>query len=194
MKLKSSVIPLTLLCLLLSSCSVNKSLSWFKKQDISKGLKPQPSYTIHTAEFEKQYHANKAAWDKAFTWMKTQDLESLAPGKYPIDGDEVFASITEMVDKPFEKTKWESHQKYIDLQYIIRGQEKIGMASSVNAKVTNPYNPAKDVANYEINNAKFYTATPAEFYLFFPSDAHRPNWKINEDKVKKLVIKIHVAE
>ncbi len=177
-----------------SCMAPNLSLKWFKSQDISKGLKPQPSSTINKDEFEKQYTANKAVWNKAFTWMKTQDLENLAVGKYPIDGDNAFASVTEMVDKNFVDTKWESHQKYIDLQYIIKGKEKIGIAPSAGAKIINPYNASKDVANYEINDANYATAVPKFFFLFFPADAHRPNIKVNEEKVKKLVIKILVAE
>src|SRR6476659_1626603 len=183
-----------LLSFVLTSCMTpNLSLKWFKSQEISKGLKAQPSYTIHKAEFEKQYLANKVVWDKAFNWMKSQDLEKLSVGKYPIDGENTFASVTEIVDKNLEDTKWESHQKYIDLQYIIRGKEKIGIAPSEGAKVVNPYNPAKDVANYEINDAEYAIAVPKFFFLFFPEDAHRPNIKVNDEKVKKLVIKIHVA-
>lgn len=176
-----------------SSCAVHqKSTLWFNKEAIAKGLKPQVYADVDQEEFKKQYNANKASWDKAFEFIKTQDLANLAPGKYPIDGEEVFASITEIVDKPFDQTKWESHQKYIDLQYIISGQEQMGRASIVGAKVINPYNPAKDVANYEIENAKIHLATAKEFFLFFPSDAHRPNIKVNDEKVKKLVIKIRV--
>nr|MBC7613988.1 YhcH/YjgK/YiaL family protein [Pseudopedobacter sp.] len=181
--------------ILLPSCTApNLSLKWFKSQDISKGLKPHPSSTINKAEFEKQYSANKTVWDKAFEWMKSQDLENLSVGKYPIDGDNAYASITETVNKNFVDAKWELHQKYIDLQYIIKGKEKIGMAPSEGAKVINSYNETKDVANYKIDNAKFITATPKEFYLFFTADAHRPNIKLNEEIIKKLVIKIHVTE
>lgn len=192
--MKKLFISACLLSIFITSCAVNKSNSWFKKQNISQGLMPIPAPEINKDEFEKQYTANKAVWDKAFEWMKSQDLNTLAVGKYPIDGDNAFASITEIVDKPFENTNWESHKKYIDLQYIIRGEEKIGIASSAGAIVINPYTDAKDVMNYKIDGAKILTANPKAFYLFFPADAHRPSIKVNEEKVKKLVIKIHVAE
>ncbi len=126
--------------------------------------------------------------------METNNLKALAPGKYPINGDQVFASITEIVDKPFEETKWEFHQKYIDLQYVISGKEKMGEASFENEKVTMPYNLAKDVATYHINKGKYYVADSNTFYLFFPNTTHRPNIMVNQEKVKKLVIKIRVAE
>lgn len=187
------LIPAILLILSISSCSVSKKASnWFTKEEISKDLKPKVFAEVNQEEFKKQYYANKTTWDKAFNFMKNQDLVNLAPGKYPIDGEEVFATITEIVDKPFEDTKWESHQKYIDLQYVISGQEKMGKAAVAGAKVINPFMPPKDVANYEISDGKLYLATSKEYFLFFPSDAHRPNIKVNEEKVKKLVIKISV--
>ena len=188
------ILGVLIIALFISGCTIlNESDMWLKKQEISKGLKPVPSYQTNKAEFEKQYALNKSNWDKAFEFMKTQDLENLAVGKHPINGEEVFASVTEIVDKPLEETKWESHKKYIDLQYVIRGKEKMGIAPSLNAKVTNSYNLTKDVANYEIEKGYFEIATPKHFYLFFPSDAHRPNIKVDEEKVKKLVIKIRVA-
>ncbi|OAQ40541.1 hypothetical protein A5893_06230 [Pedobacter psychrophilus] len=190
------IIPALIICLfVINGCKVqNESSKWFQKQPISTGLIPQVSHLTDQKEFEKQYQANKAVWDKSFEFMKNNDLEKMAPGKYPIDGENAYASITEIVDKPIEKTNWESHKKYIDLQYIISGTEKIGLAPSATATITKPYNSEKDVANYKIDDGIFDIATPKVFYLFFPSNAHRPNIMVNEEKVKKLVIKIKVAE
>lgn len=192
MKLKISAILIA--ATLLSACSANKAQQWLKQQPSASALKPMVYKDVNLVEFKKQFFANKATWDKAFEFMQKNDLQNMAPGKYPIDGDQVFASITEMVDKPFENTKWESHKKYIDIQYIIKGKEKIGEASFENEKVTSPYNVAHDIANYEIAKGKFYTADPSTFYLFFPSTTHRPNIMVTDEKVKKLVIKIRVAE
>jgi biofilm protein TabA len=190
------IIPVLIICfLILNGCKVhNESRKWFQKQPISTGLKPQVSYLTDQKEFAKQYQANKATWDKSFEFMKNNDLEKMAPGKYPIDGENAFASITEIVDKPFEKTAWESHKKYIDLQYIISGSEKIGVAPTANAKVINSYNADRDLASYKIDDAVYDVASPKVFYLFFPENAHRPNIKVNDEKVKKLVIKIKVAD
>jgi biofilm protein TabA len=190
------IIPALFICfLILNGCKIhNESSKWFQKQPISNGLKPQVSYLTDQKEFAKQYQANKATWDKSFEFMKNNDLEKMAPGKYPIDGENAFASITEIIDNPLEKTGWESHKKYIDLQYIISGSEKIGVAPSATATVINPYNAQKDGAAYKIDNGIYDIATPKFFYLFFPENAHRPNIKVNEEKVKKLVIKIRVAE
>jgi len=118
----------------------------------------------------------------------------IAKGKYPIDGDNVFATVTEDPSKDFEKTSWESHRKYIDLQYIITGDEKMGVWPVRKAIVIKEYDEKKDVANYSAEG-KFYVGTPGTFFIFFPTDAHRPNITPGGNKsVKKIVIKVRVAE
>lgn len=144
-------------------------------------------------EYVQQYHANPGLWDKAFNFLNDKKLDTLAPGKYVIDGDNVYAMITLAPSKEFDKSAWESHQKYIDLQHVIKGQEKIGIVPVSSAKVTDPYDQAKDIAHYEAQGT-FYTAAPNTFFLFFPSDAHRPNIKVKGyDTVRKVVIKIKYA-
>ena len=166
---------------------------WVKAAAWKNGLKLKLHPSTNQLEFAKQYQANKAVWDKAFSFLKDQDLEKLAPGKYPIDGDNAYASITEAPSKEFDQSGWESHKNYIDLQYVIRGEEKIGVMPIESATVTSPYDAAKDGAKYS-GDGKYYIATPKEFFLFFPADVHRPNIKVDGyDVEKKLVIKIKVA-
>ncbi len=192
MKIRSATVLIA--SVFLMSCSTNKAQQWLKQQPIASNLQPKVYSDVNLSEFKKQYATNKSSWDKAFNFLETHDLKTLAPGKYPIDGEQVFASVTEMVNKPFEETKWESHRKYIDLQYVISRKEKIGETSFEKEKVTAQYNEAKDIAHYQINNGKYYIADPSTFYLFFPSTTHRPNIMVNSDKVKKIVIKIKVVE
>lgn len=166
---------------------------WVKSKEWQNGSKLNVAPSVNAAEFYKQYHADPALWQKVFTYLRDTDLEKLAPGKYPIDGDKAYASVTEGPSKEMDKANWESHRNYIDLQYVIKGKEKIGVVPINRAVVTNFYDPAKDAANYTAKG-KYYIAEPGTFYLFFPQDVHRPNIKVDGfDTVKKLVIKIHVA-
>ena len=102
-------------------------------------LELQPNSTVDVQEFSRQYHANKKYCDEAFAFLKNNDLTKLAPGKYTIDVENVYASVTEAPTKNYDKSKWESHRKYIDLQYVISGEEKIGVAPVANLKVIVPY-------------------------------------------------------
>jgi biofilm protein TabA len=171
-----------------------KAEKWFNEHKYLDGLKLVPAPSTNKIEFAKQYEANKAVWDKAFAYLKNTNLDSLPVGKYPIDGDNVFASVTYSATKPYEKTAWESHRKYVDLQYVIQGAEKIAGTPVATAKVTVPYDEAKDVAHYEADGTQ-YEARPGTFYLFFPPDAHRPNIQVDGiDKDKKIVLKIKVVQ
>ena len=172
----------------------NKSKKWFKEKEWLGGLELKPHKTVDVQEFARQYHLNKSYWDKAFAFFKNTDLNKIAKGKYPIDGENVYASVTADSSKNFDKTNWESHRKYIDIQYVINGEEKIGVYPVSKATVTKEYDDKKDAANYSADG-KLYSATPGTFFIFFPSDAHRPNITPGGNKVvKKIVIKVRVAE
>lgn len=167
--------------------------NWLKSSKWKDGLKLEVAPSVNAAEFYKQYYNNKAVWDKVFLYLKQTNLDTLSTGKHPIDGDNAYASVTEAPSKELDKAGWESHKKYIDLQYVIKGKERIDVIDINKATVTNPYNEAKDAANYTAEG-KSYIAEPGTFYLFFPQDVHRPNIKVEGyDVVKKLVIKIKVV-
>nr|WP_157536248.1 YhcH/YjgK/YiaL family protein [Mucilaginibacter sp. L294] len=175
------------------SVSQKTAENWLKSSKWKDGLKLEVSPSVNTAEFYKQYYANKAVWDKVFLFLKQTNLDTLSPGKHPIDGDNAYASVTEGPSKELDKAGWESHRKYIDLQYVIKGKERIDAINIDKATVTKPYDEAKDGAAYTAEGTS-YTAEPGTFFLFFPQDVHRPNIKVaGYDVVKKLVIKIKVA-
>jgi biofilm protein TabA len=170
-----------------------KAEKWFKKREWANGLKLNVQESIDKVEFAKQYHANKAVWDKAFAYFRDTNLDQLTPGKYPVDGENVTAAVTENPTKDYDKTNWESHRKYIDMQYVVQGAEKIGVVPMAKATVIKPYDETRDVANYSADG-KLYEAKPGTIYIFFPQDVHRPNIKVDGvEKDKKLVLKVRVA-
>jgi biofilm protein TabA len=168
----------------------HKAKKWFNKKEWLNGAAFVPHTAIDKEEFARQYHANKTYWDKAFTFLKEHDLKTLAVGKYPIDGTNVFASVTEDPSKDFDKTQWESHRKYIDLQCVITGEERMGKYPFTDLTVTKPYDETKDVANYS-GDGKIYDVSAGTFIIFFQANAHRPNITPGGNKViKKVVIKV----
>ena len=64
-----------------------------------------------------------------FHYLQTADLTNTAPGRVEIDGDQVFALVQEYNTKPKEQGFWESHRKYIDIQYVVSGSEHMGYAN-----------------------------------------------------------------
>ncbi|GGH04010.1 YhcH/YjgK/YiaL family protein [Mucilaginibacter phyllosphaerae] len=167
--------------------------NWFNSDEWKNGLKLNADPSVNTAEFYKQYHNNKQVWDKAFLFLKDTNLETIGTGKHPIDGDNAYAIVTEAPSKALEQAGWESHRKYIDLQYVIKGRERIDVVNLIDATVTKPYDEEHDYANYQAEGTA-HIAQPGTFYLFFPQDVHRPNIKVTGyDTVKKIVVKIKVA-
>jgi biofilm protein TabA len=171
-----------------------KAAQWMKNGAWKNAVSIKPHSSINPQEFAGQYHKNQELWDKAFLFLSRNDLGALAPGTYPIAGDDLYATISEYVPKDFEESGWESHRRYIDLQSMITGKEKIGVASVSKAKLTEAYDEVKDIAHYE-TPGKYYLARPGDFFLFFPEDAHRPSIKYEGNAtVRKLVIKIRVTK
>jgi biofilm protein TabA len=173
--------------------SAHKTKKWFKKKEWLNGLDMKPHSSIDKSAFAKQYHLNQSAWDKAFAYLKNTDLKTLSNGRHVIDGDVVYAIVTEAPTKDYDKTAFESHRKYIDLQYVITGEEKMAKAPVTSVTVSKPYDVATDLANYT-GDGKIYTVPAGTFMLFFPTEAHRPNITPGGNKVvKKIVIKVKVA-
>lgn len=167
-----------------------EAAQWFKKGEWLDGLKFKPHKSINKLEFAKQYHDHREMWDKAFAYLKNTDLENLKPGKYEIDGENVFAMVAEGNKKDFEATKWESHRQYQDIQMVITGKEKIGTANISALKVTEPYDEIKDVMFYS-GDGENHLAEPGKFFIFFPQDGHRPDIKVKDYPTdKKIVIKV----
>jgi YhcH/YjgK/YiaL family protein len=93
-----------------------------------------------------------------------------------------------------EDTKFEAHRKYIDIQHVINGAEQMSITSLSDKKEELvPYDPAKDVEFLTVNRTTSHEATPDKFFIFFPSDIHRPSVKIGENKiVRKVVVKVKI--
>ena len=169
-------------------------LAWFQEKPWFKNVKLTPSPSINLDELKKYYAANPAYWEKAFEYFKNTDLLALAPGKYPIDGENVFATISEYNTQDPSERQWENHKKYLDVQIILSGKEKMGKAPYAEATPNVPYDETKDIEFRKASNGKNYLAEPGTFFIFFPCDSHMPNQ--NADgvvKVKKVVFKIKTS-
>ena len=170
-----------------------QAAQWLNKNVFTHRQKISPHKSTNFGVFAYQYNKNKVVWDKVFKYLKETNLEELKPGKYEIDGDLAFVTIAEGPTKSIENAKWEAHKKYLDIQYVISGKEKIGLAKESNAKITLSYSEEKDFSNYEAEGTN-YEANPSVFFLFFPSDAHRPGIKVEGvENDKKAVFKIKLV-
>lgn len=128
---------------------------------------------------------------RALEFLQRTDLAALEPGRHPLDGDHVYTLVSEYLSKRPEDGRWEAHRRFVDLQCVIRGSERIGYAP-IGRLEAQPYDEAKDLMRLS-GPGEFLTIGPGEFVLLWPGDAHMPGIAVDAPApVRKLVIKIGV--
>ena len=153
-----------------------------------------PDRSININEFNRQYLLNPGRWDRAFAFLRDADLAGLEKGRYELEEPDLFAIIDEYMTKNEADTRLEAHRKYADIQYIISGEEMMGIVSLDKTTETVPYNEEKDIVFLESKDEKLLQATPERYFIFLPDDAHRPGIKaLDNAPAKKAVIKVRIG-
>lgn len=130
--------------------------------------------------------------DKAFSYLHSTNFNDIPPGKYEIDGENVFAIVPEYQTKDESEGKPESHKKYIDVQYFAKGCELMGFDSLGDQEIISEYSEANDIIFYKCETS-LVRVDEGMFAIFFPHDVHMPGIKVNEISfVKKVVVKVRV--
>jgi YhcH/YjgK/YiaL family protein len=166
---------------------------WYEEGTWRQGWNVHADKSLDIAEFSKRYSRNSERWKKAFHFLATTDLNTKSPGRYELDGKDLFAIVDEYVAKEPEDTRFEAHQVYADIQYVVRGREYIGVMPLDSAEVVVPYNETKDIKFLHTNDNNYQLADSGKFFIFFPDDAHRPGTKVTSgEDVKKIVVKVRL--
>ena len=153
----------------------------------------EPDESIVMEEYYRYYAADPSRWEKAFDFLRDTDMEKIETGKYELDGENLYASVSEYNTKNEEDARLEAHRKYADIQYIISGEEKMGLVPLTKTEVVTPYDDAKDVCFLKAGKLTYHHATPKVYFIFFPEDAHKPSIKVKDNApVKKVVLKVRI--
>lgn len=128
-------------------------------------------------------------FEKVWNYMRKTDFNTLAPGKYFIEENDLYCTLWEGEGKGLEIPKLEVHDSYIDIHLLIEGDETIGHRDRSNCVGENiEYNQEKDIAFLEEAPETFVILTPGYFALIYPHDAHAP--LIGTGKIKKCIFKV----
>ncbi len=130
---------------------------------------------------------------KALNYIAKKKFSTMEVGKYELDGDKLFAIVNDYKTKSIEGAESEVHEQYIDVQFIVSGEESIGYAPLNNQKPTVEYNADSDVAFYN-EKVSLVNMKTGMFAIFYPTDIHMPG--IVTDKsvdVRKVVVKIRCS-
>lgn len=127
---------------------------------------------------------------EALEALKKLAAKNPADGKYIIDGENIFASVMTYDTLPESEKKFEIHEKYIDIQYIIKGEEIIGDARLSDLEPT--VGEGTDIAFFSMpkdyNRVRF---SEGELAVIFPREPHAPGVTYNKScTVKKIVVKV----
>ncbi|MBN1942170.1 MAG: YhcH/YjgK/YiaL family protein [Phycisphaerae bacterium] len=130
---------------------------------------------------------------QAVEFARRLPADTLA-GRIEIDGEAMFGMVSTYTTKSPEELAFEAHRKYIDVQVLLAGRERIDVTQRTDLPVLQPYAENTDVLFYASPPA--FTSVllePGQFLVLFPQDAHRPCLAVGEPaRVRKLVVKIRV--
>ena len=137
---------------------------------------------------------NNPYFGRALEIITKTDFSKLNDWTFSIESDDFFyILLTYKTKNNIDETRAESHKKYIDLQYVIYGEELLGYSSLSNPELSNiDYNAEKDISFYNsVSNESFLILKKDMFAVLFPNEIHRSGL-INKEirSVRKAVFKI----
>jgi YhcH/YjgK/YiaL family protein len=129
-----------------------------------------------------------------FLQQVTPDIEV---GTYRLSPN-VKAIVSEYTTKEANENGYETHRQYIDIQYLLKGNEKIACLPVGDLSETKSYSEETDAAFYNVVSElspSTFDLRPGYFAIFYPQDGHMPQLCINEpEMVKKVVVKVRITD
>ena len=149
---------------------------------------------IAKKEHASAYKGIHPRLDKALDLINDKDfIASVGDEKIRLEGDALYAFRNEYTTVPYEETFFEAHKKYLDLQMVISGQERCGIADP--AGLGEAFEQRGDFWGYHGEAEQSVILRPDNFMVVFPGDAPRLKICVDQpESVTKIVFKILVYE
>ncbi len=144
-------------------------------------------------ENASQYANLHKGIDIALSAMTQFSAQNFPVGKYEIDGEKVFLMLNSYQTFDPEGALSEAHKRYIDVMYMVDGEEIIYVKPAGKLKkITKEYDPQVELLLAETDeDATPVRLTTGSFVILFPQDAHASGCWVNSPKnVKKIVGKV----
>ncbi len=127
----------------------------------------------------------------ALKFLSETDFSKMDLGRYELDGDNIFYMVQEYNTDP-DKAVSEAHRKYIDIQFMVDGEELIGVAPISCEKTETEAKPENDAWFYECKTEPL-TLFKNSFMVLYPNDLHCPGVAVNDALAcRKVVVKVRV--
>ena len=102
--------------------------------------------------------------------------------------------VSEYETKMVNENGFEAHKKFIDIQLVLQGAEKVCCLPIEHLQLIAPYKEENDAAFYPACTQPLeMTVGEGCFAVFFSQDGHMPCLSLDKpQKVKKVVVKVEV--
>lgn len=113
-------------------------------------------------------------------------------GKYLLSNSDVFVMLSTAKTEPLSNRSAEVHKKFIDVQILLEGTEKLGYSNNLDNEIRNASELDNDILFIDnVENENFVNLSKGDFVLFYPNQVHRPLCSVNAPcLVRKAVLKI----
>ena len=119
------------------------------------------------------------------------ELTDLTPRTIPLSGGNKIL-VQAGPTKPWAGAELEAHRNYLDIQYIVKGEEIVGWAPLETLTLSGEFNTAKDKGMYAGDNDTM-RIREGYCYVVYPEDAHAPGKHLDQPgEFVKLVVKLKV--
>ncbi|NNJ71302.1 MAG: YhcH/YjgK/YiaL family protein [Kiritimatiellales bacterium] len=149
------------------------------------------SMILDTLQNAVKYTGMSSSLSDAFGFLEQPGLSDLEDGRHAIAGDRIYAIVAHENGRPAEEALLEGHRKYIDVQYVISGDESMGWCPREGLKNATDYDADKDLEFFEGEPESMVHVPPGSFVVFMPTDAHLP--LIGNGPIHKVVVKVAVG-
>jgi YhcH/YjgK/YiaL family protein len=140
--------------------------------------------------------ANTPNMQTALAFLLKASRGEFQPGRVEVDGANVYALYQAYDTAPAgEVIRFEAHQQYIDIQFVLSGEEGMAWTAVENVQNATAYNPEKDVwhGTLPAGESTLVRVPAGSAAIFFPEDAHAPKLACAAvGPVQKIVMKVKV--
>ena len=146
----------------------------------------------------KQYLGLSPSMDRAIDFLVNNNVSDLEEQRIDIAGDDVYVMIQHYSTEGLAGRSFETHDDYIDIQYVASGVETIIYGNRRDLAVEKAYDPKADCTLYQLDGVERTISLDmkaGDFAVFFPADGHVPKiWTTDvPSKVVKAVFKVRVS-
>lgn len=130
----------------------------------------------------------------AFAFLRrAAETGEAGDGRVAIDGERLFALIARSVGRSPGEAPLETHRRYIDIQYIVSGSDRMGWRPARECRPGLGYDEARDIEFHAGTPDAWFDVAAGRMAIFFPDDAHAPLANPGVP-VHKIVVKVAVND